>query len=120
NYLFHPDNISELKLDGFSKQAYTDDIKAQKNLFKWKIISNYKKARDSYQEFRIEHEKIRAKENEDDIISYLDSDDLEIFFKSYNMKDYYDKHLISKYGLKHAELVRTNWFKNKLNKILET
>ncbi len=119
NYLFHPDNIESLKLDGFSKKAYFEDIKAQKNSNKSKIISNYKKARDSYQEFRIEHEKVRAKDKEDEIIAYLDSDDLEIFFKSYSMKDYYDKNYISKYGLTHAELVKTNWFRNKLNKILE-
>lgn len=119
NYLFHPENIDSLKLDGFSKISYLEDIKAQKNTNKWKIISNYKKARDSYQEFRIEHEKVRTKEKEDEIITYLDSDDLEIFFKSYSMKDYYDKSYISKYGLTHAELVKTNWFKVKLSKILE-
>jgi len=54
NYLFHPENIASLKLDGFSKADYIKDIKAQKDFNKSKIISNYKKAIDSYQEFRIE------------------------------------------------------------------
>lgn len=119
NYLFHPENIDSLKLDGFSKTAYIDDIKKQKNSNKSKIISNYKRSRDSYQEFRIEHEKVRTKDKEDDIIAYLDSDDLETFFKSYSMKDYYDKSYIAKYGLTHTELVKTNWFRAKMTKILE-
>lgn len=119
NYLYHPDNIESLKLDGFSKTDYQEDIKRQKNLNKSKIISNYKKARDSYQEFRIEHEKVRTRDKEDEIINYLESDDLEIFFKSYSMKDYYDKSYFSKYGLTHLELVKTNWFKLKLSKILD-
>jgi internalin A len=105
NYLFHPDIIESKKLDGFTKAEYIKDIINQKNAHKSKIISNYKRSRDSYQEFRIEAEKVRSREKEDDIIDYLESDNLEIFFKSFSMKDYYDKSYINKYKLRHNEMV---------------
>lgn len=118
NYLFHPENISELKLDGFNKDEYITEIRTQKNAQKNSIISNFKKARDSYQELKLEHENIRDKNNEEDIIKYLESDTVEIFFKAFSMKDKYDKRYIAKYGLKHEELANTNWFKNAIVKLL--
>lgn len=119
NYLYHPDNLDSLKLEAFSKIDYINEITAQKNLHKGKIISNFKKSRDSYQEFRIDHEKVRVKEKEDDIIYSLESDDFEVFYKFFSIKDYYDKKYITKYGLRPTELASTNWFMNKMIKILE-
>lgn len=118
NYLLHPDNIESMRLDGFSKVDYIIDIKKQKNNNKARIISNYKRSRDSYAEFKVEKEKIRSKD-EEEVISYLESDTLEIFYKAFSMKDQYDKGYISKYGLKHSELANTSWFKNKISKLLE-
>jgi hypothetical protein len=123
NYLFHPDNLESinqtLKLDGFSKPVYVNEIIEQKNSNKTKIILNLKKSRDSYQEFRIDAEKVRAKDKEDEIISNLESDNVEVFFKSFSMKDYYDKKYISRYGLKYNELADTKWFRNRMIKLLE-
>jgi internalin A len=118
NYLFHPDNIEALKLEGFLKSDYIKDILDQKSKNKTKIISNFKKSRDSYQEFRIEAEKVRNKDKEDEIISNLESESIETFLKSFSLKDYYDKKYISRYGLKHTELASTSWFRNKMIKVL--
>lgn len=118
NYLFHPENIDSLKLEGFLKTEYIDEIRGQKNKNKNIIISNYKKSRDSYQEFRIELEKVRSKDKEDEVILNIESDEVEVFFKSFSLKDYYDKKYIMRYGLKHTELAATPWFKNRFIKLL--
>ena len=117
NYLFHPQNIAELNLKDFNVDEYTKEIITQKNAKKSIIISNYKKSRDSYQEFKIDSDKIRQKDDEE-IISYLESDSIETFFKSYSMKDMFNKKYIEKYQLTVLELSETNWFKEKINKII--
>ena len=118
NYLFHPDNIEELKLQDFDKNVYINEIVRQKNENKNQIISNFKMSRKSYQEFKIESENLKIKIDENEIIKYLESDEIEFFFKSYSMKDYFNKNIISKYNLQPQELAKTNWFKNKLIRIL--
>lgn len=118
NYLFHPDNIEELKLSNFDKLKYSADITKQKNLKKLHIISVFKQSRNTYQEFRIEADKFRIKTDEDNIMKYLDSDDLEIFFKSFSMKDHYNKEMIQAYNLKHSELASTNWFRSRIESLL--
>ena len=47
------------------------------------------------------------------------SDDLEIFFKSFSMKDYFDKSVIGKYALKDTELVKTKWFREKMKIVIK-
>jgi internalin A len=114
NYLFHPDNIAELKLEGFNKQEYIDEIIKQKNDNKNKIISIFKSSRNTYQEFKIDADKMRDKKNEDEIIEYLESNEIEIFFKAYSMKDKFSKATISKYQLTSDELAETYWFKKRM------
>ncbi|WPP49857.1 COR domain-containing protein [Catalinimonas niigatensis] len=118
NYLYHPDNIQELGLASFNKEAYTNEIIKQKNEKKHHIISNFKNSRKNYQEFRIEHEKLQDKGNEDEIINNLLSDEIEVFFKSYSMKDYFSKKIIEKYQLKNIELASTNWFRSKIENLI--
>jgi internalin A len=117
NYLYHPENIAELKLEGFDKKLYIQELVTQKNKKKLEIISIFKKSRDSYQEFKIEREKLKSKNEENDIIKYLESDDIETFFKAFSVKDYFDRSSIGKYNLKPVELVRTKWFAEKMDKI---
>lgn len=119
NYLYHPDNIDELNLSGFDKEFYLTELIKQKNEKKYQIISIFKNSRNSYQEFKIEHENLRDKANENKIIDYLNSDDIEIFFKAFSVKEYFNKYIITKYGLKEIELVNTKWFREKLRKILK-
>lgn len=118
NYLYHPDNISELNLGGFDKKSYISEIVKQKNEKKNYIISIYRNARNTYQEFKVEHENLRDKSNEDKIMEYLESDDIEIFFKAFSIKDYFNKSIIEKYGLKATELSGTIWFKERFSKLL--
>ncbi|MDB5009200.1 MAG: Protein flightless like protein [Mucilaginibacter sp.] len=119
NYMFHPDNIEELNLANFNKSEYTAEIIKQKNLNKDHIISIYKNARNNYQEFKIESENLRDKNRENDIIHYLNSDDIEVLLKSYSLKTYFNKALINKYNLKPSELSNTAWFKLKMNKVFK-
>jgi len=118
NYLYHPDNIEELKLQDFVKKVYIQEIIRQKNENKNQIISIFRLSRNSFQEFKIESDKLRIKKDENEIIKYLESDEIEIFFKAFSMKDYFNKSIISKYNLQPQELSRTIWFKNKLIEIL--
>jgi len=119
NYLFHPENINELNLDGFDKSRYTDEIVKQKNKNKNSIISIFKSSRNNYQEFKVESEKLRDKKGEAEIIKYIESDDLEIFFKSFSMKDHFKKETLAKYQLKTTELIKTEWIKNKFSKLID-
>lgn len=118
NYLYHPENIEDLGLSGFNKLEYTTELIKQKNTHKNHIISIFRKSRDTYQEFKIGDENIRDKKNDDEIINYLVSDDLEVFFKSYSMKDYFNKSIIEKYRLTEDELAGTNWFKLRIEKLI--
>ncbi len=119
NYLYHPNNIEELKLKGFDKNQYINEIIKQKKHNKNHIISIFKNSRNSYQEFKIESENLKIKKDENQIIEYLESDDIETFFKSYSMKDYFNKEILSKYNLKKGELCKTAWFKEQFKRILK-
>jgi len=118
NYLYHPNNLIELSLKDFNLDDYLSEITRQKNSNKNKIISIYKKARDSYEEFKIDSEKIKSN-NCEQIIEYLESDDLEIFFKAFSMKDYFNKKCIEKFNLTKDVLSSTNWFKGEFSKIIK-
>ena len=119
NYLYHPDNISELAIENFNIDLYRQEIINQKNEKKNHIISIYKNSRKNYQEFKVEHEKLQDKENENKIIEYLMSDDIEIFFKAFSIKDFFSKKLIEKFGLEPTELASTKWFKEQMINILQ-
>lgn len=119
NYLYHPENIAALKLEGFDKEEYISEIIEEKNKKKNSIISNFKKSRDSYQEFKIDRDNIRMKGSEDEIITNLESNQIDTFLKSFSLKDQYDKNYIMKYGLKQKELSETSWFKTQILRILE-
>lgn len=118
NYLYHPANIEELGLKGYNIVDYTNEILRQKNNQKNQIISIYKGSRNSYQEFKIESEKLRSRSEENKIIEYLESDDLETFFKAFSIKDFFNKDILAKYNLKHSDLSATKWFKKKMLEIL--
>ena len=120
NYLYHPDNIAELCLSGFDKQFYLSEIIRQKESKKFHLISIFKTARNSYQEFKIERENLRDKDHEEEIINYLSSNDIEVFFKAYSMKDHFNKSIIAKYQLSEIELSQTNWIKNKIGKLIKS
>lgn len=119
NYLYHPDNIEELGISGFNKEEYKADILRQKNEKKNTIISNFKSARRGYQEFKLPEEKLQDKSNEDRIIDYLESDDIEVFFKAFSAKDYLKKEYLSKLQITQDQLASTTWFRIKITRLLE-
>jgi len=119
NYLYHPDNIDELRIDKFNKQQYVIDIKNQKNKLKNIIISNFKSARSSYQELRVENGDFSDKKNESIIIDSLESDSFDVFYEYFSMKDHYDKKYLEKFQLKQNELASTKWFRDKIIKIID-
>lgn len=122
NYMYHPQNIQELvanqRIEGFNIDTYINEIITQKNANKDEIVSIYKSARKNYQEFKVESENLEDKGKVNEIIEYLKSDDLEVFFKSFSMKSFFDKKTIAKYNFKKEELVKTEWFRNKIDLLL--
>lgn len=116
NYLYHPENISELKIQDFDKSWYIEELIKQKNSKYDKILLKLTNSRNGYQEFKLPDNKFREK---DEIVcEYLKSDDVEIFLKSYSLKTEFDKAFISKFQLTTEKLSSTDWFKKKIEQIL--
>lgn len=116
NYLYHPDNISELQIKDFDKVWYVENLIEQKNSNYDKILLKLTNARNGYQEFKLPNNKFREKDEV--ICEYLKSDNVEIFLKSYSLKTEFDKTIISKFQLTTEKLSSTNWFRKRIEKIL--
>jgi predicted ATPase len=112
NYLYHPDNLAELNLPGYDKDAYTAEIRLQKNeqLIDY-IIPNIQKSRDNYEELK------EAGVKEKDILTItrsLQSDDFETFYRFYDMKSRFNKKMIESLNIAQDRLVRTDWFRGRI------
>ena len=68
---------------------------------------------------KVDSEKIFDKANEHDIIGYLNSDDVDVFFKAYSVKDYFKNDFISKYNITQTELASTERFKNRIVSVID-
>ncbi|MBW8331830.1 MAG: leucine-rich repeat domain-containing protein [Prolixibacteraceae bacterium] len=119
NYLYHPSNIAEIGINNINVSDYTKEIINQKNQKKSHIISIFKQARTSYLELKIDSEKIVDRVNENDIIKYLDSDNIEEFFKAFSVKDHLNKEFINKFNIKQKELASTEWFKRQMKELID-
>ena len=116
NYLYHPENIDELKPSGFSKQEYIENIIFNKNNCLIDIISNFKLIRKGYKELTENH--IKDLKNADSIlINEIQSDEFEVFYKHFDMKSY-KKDFLERYNLNYSRLAGTNWFKNRITKVV--
>lgn len=118
NYLYHPSNIIEIDISNLNIDDYRNELVAQKNKHKDYLISIYKQARSSYLELKISSENILDKKSEHLIIEQLNSNDIEEFFKVFSVKDYFDKEILNKFGIRPKELASTEWFKSQIIKIL--
>jgi hypothetical protein len=116
NYLYHPSNIKELNLEGLSIEVYRQELISQKKQKKEKLLLNLKLSRKSYQEFKISEDKFQDF-NEDSIVDNLGSDEIDIFLKSFSLKDHFDKKILEKYNLKEETLASTNWFKKQMSNL---
>lgn len=117
SYLYHPDNIQEISLQGFDYQEYMNDILKQKNQKQMSIIINLKDSRKNYKE--LGEAGINFREKEEVIAERLSSQDFEVFYPFFDMRKMFNKSYLEKFGLSTEKLVRTNWFKNQISNILK-
>jgi len=116
NYLYHPDNIEQLKIKEFDKKTYLAEIVRQKNDRIHYILATLTSSRQNYEEFKTD---IKLKDKEiDSIIDDFKTDDLERFYKYFDMKEQFNKSFLSAFNLSKDKLVQTGWFKQQIEDIL--
>ena len=116
NYLYHPDNLAELLKERFNRAAYIVEITRQKNKNILNIIDSIAVARQSYAEFK--EDGIADDKNRELFIEGLKSDDFNSFYPFYNMKNYFERTILSKYNLHIKDLVTTSWFRTEIEAVL--
>lgn len=117
NYLYHPDNLQELNIKNFNKNAYIDDIREQKELNLLSIISDFKGIRKGYKELRENHINI-SKDADRVFISELSSKDFEVFYQHFDMKGIYRKDFLQNLNLTETKLSSTKWFKTQIENVI--
>jgi internalin A len=116
NYLWHPDNLLSLGLAHDTPQ-YIENIRKEKNKTLDKILYNLRGDRQSYVFFRQEKQYNFQDKEPDKVINLLKSDDFETFYKVFKMKNRGDLCPIK--NIKQADLVQTDWFKNKIKELFD-
>ena len=116
NYLYHPDNLSELDVVGFDKEKYIDGIIKRKTENQNHDVTNIASSRRNYEEFKGENENLKDMDNKE-IVDDFFSNSFEKFYKFYDMKK--NKEHYSKFNLSEKKLVKTKWFKKQIASILE-
>ncbi len=117
NYLYHPDNFEELVLTGFDKNEYIQNITEQKNNKLRYILSSLDSSRQRYEEFKTDNIKDG---DSNSIADDLSSDDFEAFYKYFSMKKWFTAELLAGFNLTQEKLVSTNWFRNKIESIINS
>jgi hypothetical protein len=83
------------------------------------IVSNFKLARNGYKELTENH--IKKIQNADSIlIEELKSDEFEVFYKHFDMKEMYNKKFLEKLNLNESILSGTQWFKSKIISLINS
>ena len=116
NYIYHPDNIAELKLQSFNKEEYIAEIMRQKDEKLIDIVSEIGTSRQHYVEFR---DCIKNDGNIKPITDALQSGDFALFYPYFNMKNHFSRNYLSSLNLTVAKLSQTKWFKTEISKIIE-
>lgn len=131
NYLFHPNNLEDYwkgKGKAFDKTAYVQLLVEEKNKVINKITPTIGLKRTEYPYFGepeyngspLQNRFKNKGENEEQavaIVSDLNSDDFETFYKSLPMKIYCTQ-LPQRQNISKLELAKTNWFKESILSIL--
>lgn len=131
NYLYHPENLQEYysqRGGAFDKAQYIIDLTAGKNQCKDEIIPALSLKRTEYPYFgepeyngkALQNRFKNKQENLDEarkVAGYLNSDELEVFYKSLPMKNYCTG-LSQRQNINKADLARTKWFKGRLGGVL--
>ncbi len=116
NYLYHPNNIAELGLQGFDESKYAEEITKQKNAKYQYLLTNVESSRKTYEEFKTDDLQ------DEDTISIVDdfkSDDFEKFYKFFDMKKDFNKSTLARFNLSTEKLCQTKWFKDQIASILK-
>ncbi|CAN5454550.1 hypothetical protein BH09BAC4_BH09BAC4_07020 [soil metagenome] len=116
NYLYHPDNINELRPNGFNRDAYVAAITQYKQKKYDYILPSLISSRQTYEEFKTD-EKLKDRTT-DSIVDDFKSDDFERFYKFLNMKGQHEKIDPSLGKLSQKSLVQTRWFRQQIEAIL--
>ena len=116
NYIYHPDNINELKIKGFDKTEYIQNITEQKNNTILTIVSEINEARGHYVEFK---DFIKNDKEIETIIEALKSNNFDDLYTFFNMKKYFNRDYLKNYQLPVQQLSATNWFKTKISEVLK-
>jgi hypothetical protein len=116
NYIYHPDNLSELKLNGFEVEKYREEIVRQKNEKLLEIVGEIGTSRTHYIEFK---DCIKNDESIQPIIDSLKSDTFEVFFAFFNMKRHFNKSYLNQFKYTITDLAKTNWFKGQILKTIK-
>ena len=131
NYMYHPDNLEEYfegKGIAFNKASYITELMQEKEKCKVSIISSISLVRTGYPyfgepEFNGTALQNRFKNNNENFTQsvivggYLNSNDLETFYKVLPMKNYCTQ-LPQRQNVSKSELSKTNWFKARIQEIL--
>ncbi|MDX1921139.1 MAG: AAA family ATPase [Candidatus Caenarcaniphilales bacterium] len=118
NYLYHPDNLSELGLKGFDINDYKQEIERQKNEKKAQIkVQKIKDARKGDSLIKIEN--IEDSNYAQFIESKLDSKEFKDFYTFFSMKDLFKKECLEQYKLSKMQLSKTKWFRSQMEKIIK-
>jgi hypothetical protein len=122
NYFYHPDNLAEYyqsRQQPFDKTAYIQRLTESKNANLGKIVLGIVGARNGYPFFKEhEHAKLRKsfKDNAENLLALLQSNDFEKFYKIWPAKDY-GKDLPDRQNLNKDKLSQTLWFKNQIQSL---
>ena len=132
NYLYHPDNLLEYYTSAgrpFQKAEYIQALTICKNELKDTLATRITSTRNSYPYFGEPefigsplHNRFRPKEENytetTTIVSYLNSDDFETFYKSLPMKDNC-KQLPQRQEISKTKLSQTKWFAEQIIALLQ-
>ncbi|MEN9612567.1 MAG: hypothetical protein RLZZ628_3381 [Bacteroidota bacterium] len=120
NYLYHPENLSEVLGKDFDKKQYKKEILVLKNHHFNNLVTKISESRKSYEEFR--DGGIPSDKDISEITKALQSNDFETFFVFFSFKDYCG-HLVHQYKVdkrnRKEQLVQTKWFSKQLSLILK-
>lgn len=116
NYLYHPDNIAELNLNWFDYSVYTDAIRQLKNEQVDYILPSLISSRQRYEEFnndpKLDYKDIKG------IVDDFKSDEFERFYKFFSMKGQHEKIASALGKIPQKSLVKTVWFRQQIESIL--
>jgi AAA domain, putative AbiEii toxin, Type IV TA system len=116
NYIYHPDNIAELNFEKYNKAEYIDEITKQKNEKLIDIVGEIGTSRNHYIEFK--EEGVTNDSNIKPITESLKSDDFEVFYPFFNMKNHFNKNYLNKFSYSISDLSKTVWFKKEIMKLI--